>query len=206
MKKLFAALFVSATLLAGGARAEGEIVFIDLQEVFKRFYKTQLAQDQLRKQAADIKTERTSMEDEIKALKEDIEVLRTDARNETLSDEVREAKRNKLEEKLVELQKKERDAKDFEKLRSQQLEQQNKRMSIKLFDEIHEAIINYSKEKGYAAVIDRSAQSRAGMQMVLYANVRKDVTADVLAVLNEGREEIPTDQTPLKTIDAEASP
>ncbi len=200
MKKVFPALVFAATLLAGSAHAAGDIVFVDLQEVFKRFYKTQLAQDQIRQQADDIKLERATMEEEIKNLKEEVEVYRADSRDETLSEEVREAKRNQLEEKLVELQKKERDVKDFEKLRSQQLEQQNKRMSLKLFDEIHEVIVNFAKEKGYAAVVDRSAQSRAGMQTVLYASVQMDITADVLVVLNEGREETEAEKAAIETL------
>jgi Skp family chaperone for outer membrane proteins len=158
--------------------------------VFKRFYKTQLAQDQIRQQADDIKLERETMEGEIKVVKEEVEVLRADSRDATLSEEIRESKRNLLEEKLVELQKSEQEMIDFEKLRMQQLEQQNTRMSRKLFDEIHEVVIGYSKERSFSGVIDRSAQSRAGMQVVLYVNPQMDITADVLAVLNEGREEI----------------
>jgi Skp family chaperone for outer membrane proteins len=203
MKKVFLALVFATTLLVGSAHAAGDIVFIDLQEVFKRFYKTQLAQDQIRQQAADIKLERATMEDEVKELKEEVEVFRADSRDETLSEEVRDGKRNQLEEKLVELQKKERDMNDFEKLRTQQLEQQNKRMSLKLFDEIHEVIVNYSKEKGYSAVVDRSAQSRAGMQVVLYASVQMDITADVLTVLNEGREDTLMDKAAVETMNAE---
>ena len=188
MKKYFPTLLLAVTLLAGGVHAAGEIVFIDVQEVFKHFYKTQLAQDQIRQQADDIKLEREEMDAEMKEMKEAVEVLRTDSRDETLSEDLRENKRNQLEEKLVELQKNEQEMIDFEKLRMQQLEQQNTRMSRKLFDEIHEQIIIYSKEKGFSGVIDRSAQSRAGMQMVLYATPKMDITADILAVLNEGRE------------------
>ncbi len=189
MKKFFPALLVAAVVFSGSAYAANDIVFVDLQEVFKRFYKTQLAQDQIRQQADDIKLEREMMEGEIKEVKEEIEVLRTDARDTTLSEEVRESKRDQLEEKLVDLQKNEQDMIDFEKLRMQQLEQQNTRMSRKLFDEIQETINDYSKEKGFFGVIDRSSQSRAGMQTVLYVNPKVDITADVLAVLNEGREE-----------------
>ena len=201
MKKVFPALIFAASLLAGSAHAAGDIVFVDLQEVFKRFYKTQLAQDQIRQQATDIKLERATMEDEVQELKEEVEVFRADSRDETLSEEVREAKRNQLEEKLVELQKKESDVNDFEKLRTQQLEQQNKRMSLRLFDEIHEVIVKFSKEKGFAAVVDRSAQSRAGMQVILYASVQMDITADVLAVLNEGREETQMEKGSIETLE-----
>jgi Skp family chaperone for outer membrane proteins len=188
MKKTLTALFITMVLLIGTARAADEIAFLDLQEVFKQFYKTQLAQDQIRQQADDIKMEREEIEAEVKVMKDEIEILRADSRDSTLSEEVRDNKRNQLEEKLVELQKKEQDMIDFEKLRMQQMEQQNTRMTKKLFDEIHEVIIQYGKAQGYSAVIDRSAQSRIGTDSVLYTSPKLDITADVLAVLNEGRE------------------
>jgi len=203
MKKFIPALLFAVVLFSGNARAASDIVFVDLQEVFKRFYKTQLAQDQIRQQADDIKLERETMEADIKEMKEELEVLRTDSRDETLSEEIRESKRNQLEEKLVELQRKELEMNEFEKLRMQQLEQQNKRMSIKLFDEIHEVIIIYSKEKGFTGVIDRSAQSRAGMQVVLFASPKEDITAQVLAVLNEGREDTVIEKSSIQEIEAE---
>jgi outer membrane protein len=184
-------------VLAGGARAADEIAYIDVQEVFKRFYKTRLAQDQIRQQQQDITFERETMEGEIKTLKEDIETLRADSRDETLSDVARESKRNLLEEKLVELQKKEVEMTEFEKLRMQQIEQQNTRMSAKLIDEIQGVVVVYAKEKSLAGVIDRSAQGRNGLQVVLYTNPKLDITADVLAILNEGREDLLGDETPV---------
>ena len=198
MKKIFPTLTMAALLVAGGANAAEDIAFIDLQEVFKRFYKTELAQDQIRQQADDIKMEREEIEEEVEVMKEEIEVLRTDSRDDTLSDEVRENKRDQLEEKLVELQKKEQDMIDFEKLRMQQMEQQNTRMTKRIFDEIHESIINYAKAQGFSAVIDRSAQSRIGTDTVLYSVPKLDVTADVLAVLNEGREKTRAEEPEFK--------
>ena len=189
MKRILSVLLATLCLTAGIANAAQEMAFIDVQEIFKRFYKTRLAQDQIRQQHEDIKFERETMEEEIAEMKEEVDALRADARDETLSPEVRANKRDLLEENLVNLQRKEVEMADFEKLRLQQIEQQNTRMSKKLFDEIHEAIVIYSKEKGYLGVIDRSAQSRTGMQTVLYASPKADITADVLAILNEGKEE-----------------
>ncbi len=196
MKRIFTALVLVTVLFSGGAYAAKDLVFVDLQEVFKQFYKTQLAQDQIRQQASDIKFERETMEGEVKEMKEEVDLLRVDSRDDTLGEEVRIGKRNLLEEKLVGLQKKEQEIIDFEKLRMQQLEQQNVRMSRKLFDEIHEAIVNYSKEKGFSGVIDRSAKSQAGMQIVLYTSPKVDVTADILLELNGGH---------LETLDSDSA-
>ncbi len=195
MKRLFTTLILTAVLLSGTARGADEIAFIDLQEVFKQFYKTQLAQDQIRQQADDIKMEREEIGEEVKVMQDEIEVLRTDSRDETLSAEVRENKRNLLEEKLVALQTKEQDLADFEKLRMKQMEQQNTRMTKKLFDEIHETVIKYGKMEGFITIIDRSAQSRLGTDFILYTSPKVDITADVLAILNEGRETTQPDLT-----------
>ena len=203
MKKLFVMVFVSAILAVGSAGAADEIVFIDLQEVFKRFYKTQLAQDQIRQQADDIKMERDEMEAEVETLKKEIETLRADSRDETLSEEIRANKRDVLEEKLVDLQKKEREMSDFEKLRMEQIEQQNTRMTKKLFDEIHEAVVNYAKAQGCAAVVDRSAQSRIGTDVILYTSPQFDITADILEKLNQGRVTGPDEETPKPETDVE---
>ena len=201
MSKLFPSLLMAVFLAAGSAFAADDIVFIDLQEVFKRFFKTQLAQDQIQRQAEDIKIERDIMEEEISGIKEALEVLRIDSRDKTLSDDIRDSNRSQLEEKLVDLQKKEQEMIDFEKLRKEQIEQQNARMSRKLFDEIHEAVIDFSKEKGYRGVVDRSALSRNGLQMVLYAAPKADITGDVLAALNEGHMSIQAEET--KSINVE---
>ena len=188
MKKLLPALLIATCFFAIGAQAANEIVFVDLQEVFKRFYKTQLAQDQIRQQASDITMERDTMAAEIKNMKDEVELLRIDSRDKTLSEEVRDAKRSLLEEKLVELQKRDQEMLDYEKLRNQQLEQQNTRMSRQLFDEIHAAVNKYALEHSFAAVIDRSAQSRAGTQVILYTSGKNDITAEIILLLNEGHE------------------
>lgn len=189
MKKLLSLLFVGTCLISGITHAADEIVFVDLQEVFKRFYKTQLAQDQILQQSTDVKLERETMEADIEIIKNATELLRTDSRDTTLSDEVRESKRDQLEEKLVELQKRNKEMIDYSNMRNNQLKQQNIRMTHKILDEIQEIIANYAKEKGYGGVIDRSAKSSSNSPIIFYSNPKKDITADVISVLNKGRGE-----------------
>jgi len=187
MNRFFAWITAALFMVGASVQAADEIAFVDVQEIFKQFYKTQMAQDQIRQQADDIKLEREEMEAEVEKFKTEVEELRTAIRDETLSGEIRANKRSLLEEKLVALNKKEQEMIDFEKLRMEQLESQNQRMTKKLFDEIHEAVINYAKMQDYAAVIDRSSQSRVGTENVLYASAKFDITANVLEVLNKGR-------------------
>ena len=77
----------------------------------------------------------------------------------------------------------------------EQLEKQNTRMTRKLFDEIHETVILYGKAQGFASVINRSAKSRGGINIILYTKTEVDITADVLEVLNEDREGFEIDES-----------
>ena len=167
------------------AKSEGELAFVDMQEVIKRFYKTLLAQDQLRQQDADIKLESDTMAQEIKKIREEVEVLRVDSRNKTLSKEVRDNKIEQMETKLVELQKLTQEMSSYQKLRRDQLNQQKGRMIRKLIDEITAKINEYAKEQGYMAVIDCSSKGNAGTLLVLYVNNKNNITDAVLSLLNE---------------------
>jgi Skp family chaperone for outer membrane proteins len=55
-------------------------------------------------------------------------------------------------------------------------------------------VILYAKAQGYTSVIDRSAKSKMGVDVVLFAKVEVDITADLLAVLNEDREGFAIDE------------
>lgn len=187
-----AALFSASTALAS------EVVFVDVQEVLKNFYKTKLATDQIQQQSDDIEVEVQEMENEIVDMKDVIEALRKDSRDASLSEEIRVTKREELEEKLVELQKKEQDKNEFAKLRKDQLEQQQKRMLMKLLDEVREAIVKYAKDKGYDGVIDRSIQTQFRTPMVIFVHPNADITGNVLAQLNTGELETEEKAEPAK--------
>jgi outer membrane protein len=188
MIKMLSVMVVAGLLNASAALGSNRIVFVDAQEVFKQFYKTKLAQDQIQQQQDDVKVEMDEMQAEVSDMKEIIEGLRKDARDRTLSEEVRASKREELEEKLVLLQKKEKGIIDFETLRNEQINRQKQRMTTKLFDEIQESITLYAREKGYDAVIDRSAVNLSRKETVLYVNTRADITGEIISVINKGSE------------------
>ena len=170
--------------------SESQIVFVDMQDLFTRFYKTQLAQDQIRQQADEMKLEQGIMKDNIEEIRSNVEQLRADSRDTMLSEEVRSNKRVLMEEQLIEMQRLEQEMNEYEKLRTQQIDEQNTRMTKKLFDEIQNQIITYSKAQGFDAVVDRAAQSRIGINVIAHVNPNVDITEAVLKNLNEGYEQV----------------
>ena len=181
---------VAVVLISHAGWSESQIAFVDMQDLFKRFYKTQLAQDQIRQQADEMKLEQDIMKDNIEEIRSNIEQLRADSRDAMLSVEVRSNKRVLMEEQLIEMQRLEQEMNEYEKLRTRQIEEQNTRMTKKLFDEIQDQIITYSKAKSYDAVIDRSAQSRIGINVIAYVSPIADITEVILQNLNEGYDEM----------------
>lgn len=192
MKKVF--LIFAILLVHNYVWSEKEIAFVDMQKLFTSFYKTQLAQDQVRQQADEMQLEQDIMQSNIEEIRQEIEDLRTDSRDSMLSLEMRSNKRVLLEEKLIELQNLEQEMTEYESLRRKQIDEQNTRMTKKLFDEIQEKIMIYAREHGYVAVIDQSAQSRIGIAVTVYVDPVIDITEGILNELNEGYELIDSEE------------
>lgn len=197
MKKYFL-LSVVAMLLAGSVAAQqpdifsagrDRIVFIDLERVFNGFYKTQLAKSKVEVQQKDIDVEKQIMVDEMTLIDEEVDVLKKEARDITLTEEIRDSKRILYEERLLELRQKQKEIEEFVARRQQQLQLQVTRMSQKVMDEIKQTVVEYAKAQGLMAVIDNSSR-RAAIGVFIYTHPDVDITEDILNNLNSKRPDI----------------
>lgn len=185
--RMWAAALALVLGCVGLARAEDKIVFVDMDKVFNEFYKTKLADAQLKDQAEEYKTERTKMVDDFKKLQDTFKEVRDEAQNTALSEEARNQKRNEAEEKLVELREMEGKIRRFEESRRRQLDEQMKRVRDKLVEEIKTTISTYAKTQGYTAVLDSSGENLNGVPSVLHFDARLDITVAVVDLLNTGK-------------------
>ena len=194
MKKHLSNRFIYALLLlfmwGGTAQAfDDRIVFIDLDKAFNDYYKTKLADAQLKDQAEEFNRERKELVTEYESLQAAFNKAREDAANTALAQEVRDEKRTEAEEKLVELREQESKIRRFDESRRKQLEEQGRRMRKRIVEEIKTNVRSYARSEGYSAVIDTSGQSLNGVEIVVYADTRVDITADILEQLNKGRQQ-----------------
>ena len=185
MKKHLLIGFV-LVLLAGAAGAAERIVFVDLERVFNEFYKTQLAKSKVEVQQADTEAERQLMADEMTIISEEVDALRKEARDVTLSQEIRDGKRLLYEERVLELREKQKAIGEFNERRQKQLQMQVARMSQAVMDEIRVAIVEYAKQEGLQAVIDSSTR-RAAFGVFIYVHADVDITEAMLVMLNSRR-------------------
>ncbi len=185
MKK-FVLTGIALLAMAVGSLADERIVFVDLEQVFNDFYKTQLAKSKMELQREDIAAERQMMVDEMTVISDEVDVLKKESRDTTLVEEVRTMKRVQFEERLIDLRKKQDEIKEFSERRQQQLQQQVGRMSQTLMDEIRESVISYARTEGLHAVIDSSTR-KAAVGVFIYTHPDVDITRLILNRLNSER-------------------
>ena len=193
VQKLMTVALVGCVLwgAAGSARAQASsgpsVVYVDLDKVFEEFYKTKLADGQLKEQADQYREERTKMVDDFKQLQDDFKAARDEAQDTALSEEARNARRSAAEEKLVELRETENKIRRFEESRRRQLDEQTRRVRSKLVDEIKETVTKLARERGYTSVMDASGENLNGVPTVLYYEPKADITVELITLLNKGK-------------------
>jgi outer membrane protein len=155
---------------------------------FNDYYKTKLADQQLKEQAEDFNSERKQLVEVYEKFQEDFNKLREESSNAALTETARDDLRKQAEEKLIELRDQEQKIRRFDETRRKQLEEQGRRMRKRIVEEIKEKVQTYARNQGFTAVIDISGQSLNGVTLVLYTDKKVDITVNVLELLNKGRE------------------
>lgn len=185
MKK-FLVLSAAVLALAGSAVAAEKIVFINFERTFNEFYKTRLAKTKMEAQKRDVDAEIKLMADEMAAISAEIDVLRKDARDVTLADEIRDSKRLLYEERVLVHRTKQKELEEFTAMKQKQLQVQVSRMSRIVMDEIQQTVLEYAKREGFLAVIDNSSRG-AAIGTFVYTHPDVEITDAVLKVLNSKR-------------------
>ncbi len=187
---LVAALAVAWLGVAPMAQAQGDkdrIAFVDMNKVFDEFYKTKLAQAQLKDQEEEYKKDIEKMMSDYKKLQDRFKQAREESEDRTLSEDARDKRRADAEELLTELREKESTIRRQEESRRRQLADSMKRVRDKLVVEIKEVLSSYAKNQGYLAVLDASGDNLNGVPNILYFEPGRDITGSLIDMLNSGK-------------------
>lgn len=184
LRWITAAWFAAACV--GAQERRPGITFVNLDRCFNEYYKTRVADAQLKAQAREFEEELKAIAAELERLQSEFNTLREESLNTALSDEIRAAKRAAAEEKVLAIREQEGRVQNFRERRSKQLEEQSRRMRRGLVGEIREVIQKYARDRGLAAVLDSSGTTFNGIEAVLYVDPRSDITEEILQELNKG--------------------
>ena len=192
MKKTFSlllALFVASLL-----RAEVTTGVVDLERIFREYYKSKIAEELIRQQAAVYRSYLKKMEAEHNKLAEAARTARAEAQNVALS----AADRQKAEEKAVAaaraLAAQKAEAEMYARGRAADMRNLQNRKRAEILKDIREQIARSAALLGYGFVLDSSGRAPGEQGMVLLYPRGRDFTNHVITELNRNQTKAPANK------------
>ncbi|MBN2096973.1 MAG: OmpH family outer membrane protein [Candidatus Omnitrophica bacterium] len=163
MRKVWGVLTVTLFFLVSTAvYAEGiKIGYINLKDVLDKYQKVTDGENELIKDAEAKNSQREKLVNDIKSLREKIDLLK---------DTQKEKKQQELDQKVKELQ-------DFTNETRSGLRQDRDEKFREIMKEVKDVIEEYGQSRNYNIVIDDT--------LLLYKDANLDVTQDIIKTLNQ---------------------
>lgn len=183
MKKL---ILLLVFLGAFAVTAQQRIATVDMDKIFREYYKTKIVEANLKRQADIYKEYAVKLQEEIRRLRSQFIELRDASLNVVLTEAARENKRLAARDVYAKISAKENELKNYNREKQAQLRDDQDRQRAKILSEIQVVVKNQAALGGYQLVLDNKALSIAGLPIVVYSTPAADITASVLKELNAG--------------------
>jgi len=179
--KMLRTIILTALLLAVlsvPALAQSKIASVDMEKLFKGYWKTKQAEAALNKRVADLQKEIKDMADGLDKAQADYSRLLDQASDQALSTEERAKRKQAANDKLKDINNSKAAIDQFNRQAQSQVMDQRQRMTANLVSEIQKAVGDKARTDGYTLVVN-SAVTEA----VVYSS-GDDLTDAVLKQLN----------------------
>jgi Skp family chaperone for outer membrane proteins len=143
-----------------------------------------MADAHIQQQLDDFSAERDKLLQDHKKLKQDYEALRAETQNKALTDEALDKKREQAESKLAEVIESENSIREKASTRKKQIEGEGRKIHSELARAIKDAVKTCAEKGAYTLVLEDGGLLSNGLEPVLYADPKMDITTDVLKLLN----------------------
>jgi outer membrane protein len=157
---LFIAFLTAAFAAAFVYAAELKIGYIDAIKVFDNYEKTKEQDKILEQQSDKKKQEREKLVNEVRKMKDELDVL---------SSKAKEQKQAQIDEKLKNLQ-------DYDQKTRTELGQQRDKMARDILKEIEQIVNKYAEDNGYNIILNS--------RTLVYGQQQYDLTDKILELLN----------------------
>lgn len=185
MRKLIMLLSVCFICSALSAD-EMKIGVVDMERLFKDFYKTKIANARLKKQAETYKAYADKLAQSQLALQEEFKSLRDASQNIAYSETERESKRLAAQDKYRQLKSKEMELEQYQREKRMQIRDMEAKMRKELITEIRKSIAKYAKENNFTLILDSSGKTLNNIPSVIYFKTEMDITDIILEIINKG--------------------
>jgi outer membrane protein len=179
-----ALLTLVATLLGASAQAQQKIGVVDLKRLFEEYWKTKEADVQLKEDAAELEKQGQQMMEDFNKETETYKALLEAANDQALSVEERGRRKTTADAKLRELKQIEQEIALFQQRSRADLTRRQDTTRGRIIEEIKAVVRKHAEKGSFTIVFDKAAESANRTSVLLYANVKDELTEAVLKELN----------------------
>jgi Skp family chaperone for outer membrane proteins len=197
----FAASLVS---MAAAQEDKLKIATVDMQELFKQFYRTNEAQKQINVERARIQKDNNERLARIRELETNLGNLKKQIEDPSINDSKKQALFKDWQMQQQEGIALDRERREFLQRRNQALNEKMVQRMKGILEEIRKLVEEQAKTDDYDYVFDKSGLSTSQVPFLLYTKDATDITAGLLKDLNKdapaesapAEEEAPVEETP----------
>lgn len=188
-------IFLLALAATAGAVADnaapdcGErVAVVDMELIFKEYYKTKLEDMRIKKQAEFFKAYAQTLDESRMKLEQEYKELRDASLNIALTETERERKRFAAQDKYRQLKMKESECADYGKEKQDVLKESYEKKRGEILKDIQRTTEKHALLQGYSLVLDCSGKTLNNIPSVIYHEPSRDLTKVVIEDLNRGHE------------------
>ena len=201
----FFTLAFAASLATAAVAQEGKlnIATVDMQELFKQYYRTNEAQKQINVERARIQKDNNERLAKIRELEENLAKLRKQLEDPALNDSKKQTLFKEWQGQQQEGTALDRERREFLQRRNQALNEKMVQRMKGILEEIRKLVEEKAKAEDYDYVFDKSGLSTSQVPFFLYTKDATDITAVLLKELNK---DAPAESKPSAEEEAPAPP
>jgi outer membrane protein len=198
----FLAIAFAATLATAATAQEGKIriATVDMQDLFKQYYRTNEAQKQINVERARIQKDNNERLARIREIEESLGNLRKQLDDPAINDSRKQALFKDWQMQQQEGIALDRERREFLQRRNQALNEKMVQRMKGILEEIRKLVEEQAKTENYDYVFDKSGLSTSQVPFLLYTKDATDITATLLKDLNK---DAPADSLPAADAPAE---
>ena len=190
---LTVAIAASRTCIATAQEGELKIATVDMQELFKQYYRTNEAQKQINVDRAKIQKDNNERMAKIREIETSLGKLSKQLEDTTINDSKKQLLFKDWQAQQQEGIALDRERREFLQRRNQLLNEQMLTKMKGILEEIRKLVEEYAKGESFDYVFDKSGMITSQVPFLLYTKDATDVTAILLKDLNK---DAPPDSLP----------
>lgn len=199
IRRIFSiALAASLATVAFAQDSKLNIATVDMQELFKQYYRTNEAQKQINVERARIQKDNNERLARIRELESSLASLRKQLEDPSLNDSKKQSLYKDWQTQQQEAVALDRERREFLQRRNQALNEKMVQRMKGILEEIRKLVEEKAKLDNYDYVFDKSGLSTSQVPFLLYTKDATDITASLLKDLNK--------DAPAESLPAEGDP